>query len=110
MNAGGSAGAPAAGGPLQSVLAAFTDGARSKGDLARMTGLRPDVVDAAVAHLVRMGRLAATELTTGCPTGGCGTCASGVEGVPGCGAPEPSPRRSGPALVQLTLVQLTSRP
>ena len=89
--------------PLRSVLTAFTDGARSRADVSRLTGLRPDVVDAAVDHLVRLGRLEATELSTGCPGGGCGGCASGVDGAPGCGASAPSPRRTGPVLVQLSL-------
>lgn len=89
--------------PLRSVLDAFTSGARSRADLERVTGLRADVVDAALDHLVRMGRVEARELSTGCPTGGCGTCASGVDDAPGCGASGPSPQRRGPVLVQLSL-------
>ena len=89
--------------PLRAVLDAFEAGAPSRSAVARTTGLRPDVVDAAIAHLLRMGRLDAKELSTGCPTGGCGSCASGVEDAPGCGAPSASPTRSGPTLVQLTV-------
>lgn len=89
--------------PLRAVLDAFAAGAHTRAELARATGLRPDVVDAALDHLVRMGRVQAKELSTGCPTGGCGSCASGNAGAPGCGAPGPSPQRRGPALVQLTL-------
>jgi hypothetical protein len=89
--------------PLRSVLAAFEDGARSRSEVCTATGLRRDVVDAAVEHLLRLGRLDARELTTGCPTGGCGSCASGEGDAPGCGSPGPSARRSGPVLVSLSV-------
>lgn len=89
--------------PLRSVLDAFDAGARSRADIARHTGLRPGTVDAAIEHLVRMGRLEARSLTSGCPGGGCGSCASGVDDAPGCGAVAPSPARSGPVLVQLSV-------
>jgi hypothetical protein len=93
--------------PLRSVLAAFGDGARSRTDVCAATGLRRDVVDAAIEHLLRMGRLGAEELTVGCPDGGCGSCASGSgsgsDAAPGCGAAGPSARRSGPVLVSLSV-------
>lgn len=89
--------------PLRSVLGAFQDGARSRTDVCDRTGLRRDVVDAAIEHLLRMGRLDAKELSTGCPSGGCGSCASGVGDAPGCGAGGPSATRSGPVLVSLTV-------
>jgi hypothetical protein len=89
--------------PLRSVLTAFETGARSRAEVCDRTGLRRDVVDAAIEHLLRMGRLDARELTTGCPDGGCGSCASGSGGAPGCGAPAPSAGRSGPVLVSLTV-------
>ncbi|WP_289032688.1 FeoC-like transcriptional regulator [uncultured Arsenicicoccus sp.] len=92
------------GGPLQQVLAAFGSGARSLDEISRRTGLSRASVDAAVDHLVRMGRVEARELAAGCPDGGCGTCASGsADGDAGCGADGPSRRRSGPVLVELTL-------
>ncbi|RBY82058.1 hypothetical protein DQ238_05480 [Geodermatophilus sp. TF02-6] len=90
-------------GPLRSVLTAFESGARSRTEVCARTGLRRDVVDAAVEHLLRMGRLDARELTVGCPDGGCGSCASGVGDRPGCGAAGPSARRSGPVLVSLSV-------
>lgn len=91
-------------GPLTGVLAAFESGARSLDEVAARTALTRDVVDAAVDHLVRMGRIEARELAIGCPTGGCGSCASGsVAGTPGCGAPGPSRMRSGPVLVTLSV-------
>lgn len=89
--------------PLRSVLGAFEDGARSRTEVCGRTGLRRDVVDAAIEHLLRIGRLDARELASGCPSGGCGSCASGVDDSPGCGAAAPSPTRSGPVLVTLTV-------
>ncbi len=91
-------------GPLAAVLAAFEGGASSLVEVQSRTGLPRDLVDAGVAHLVRLGRLDARELAMGCPGGGCGSCASGTEsGTPGCGADGPSSARVGPVLVALTL-------
>lgn len=91
-------------GPLSLVVGAFEAGACSLAEIAGRTGLEPDVVSASVAHLVRLGRLEARELSLGCPSGGCGTCASATpSGAPGCGSAGPSPVRRGPALVALTL-------
>ncbi len=90
-------------GPLTQVLDAFGAGVSSLSEVAARTGLGRDVVQASVDHLVRLGRLDARELAVGCPAGGCGTCASGVGDAPGCGAPAPSERRSGPVLVALSL-------
>lgn len=89
--------------PLAAVLAAFEGGAATLEEVARVSGLSRDVSDAAVAHLVRLGHLDARELASGCPSGGCGGCASAVAGAPGCGAPAPSPGRSGRVLVALSL-------
>lgn len=89
--------------PLSAVLGAFSDGAGSLSEVSRRTGLDRDVVDAAVEHLVRMGRLQAGTLSTGCPDGGCGSCASGDDGSAGCGSSGPSAARSGPVLVTLGL-------
>lgn len=90
-------------GPLSAVLGQFAGGATTLAEVSRATGLSRDVVDASVAHLVRLGRLDAKELALGCPSGGCGTCASAVDAAPGCGASAPSRQRSGPVLVALTL-------
>ena len=89
--------------PLTAVLDAFAGGAGSLAEVAQRTGLSPSVVSASVDHLVRMGRLEAKQLSVGCPSGGCGSCASGVDEGPGCGASGPSKDRSGPVLVALTL-------
>ena len=91
-------------GPLRRVLAAFEEGAGSLDQVAAVTGLSRDTVGAAVDHLVRLGRIDAKEMSMGCPSGGCGSCASGTTGgAPGCGAAGPSSERRGPVLVTLTL-------
>jgi hypothetical protein len=93
-----------AAGPLTAVLAAFDAGAHSLGEVATRCDLPLDTVRASVDHLVRMGRLEAKELAVGCPTGGCGSCASGTDdGAAGCGSSAPSSRRSGPVLVALSV-------
>jgi hypothetical protein len=88
-------------GPLRAVLAAFADGALTLDEVGRRADLPPDIVRLAVDKLVEMGRLDMGELSTGCPVDGCGECASGIGGTPGCAAPSDS--RSGPALVTLRL-------
>lgn len=91
-----------AGGPLSAVLAALDDGARSLHDVATRCDLPLDTVRASVGHLVRMGRLETEELATGCPAGGCGSCASGAaDGSARCGSGAPSTRRPGPVLVTI---------
>lgn len=91
-------------GPLRAVLDAFEAGATSLAEVVEHTGLDAGVVNAAVDHLVRSGRLDAKELSMGCPGGGCGTCASGrSDGTAGCGAAGPSAQRRGPVLVALSL-------
>jgi hypothetical protein len=87
--------------PLHSALEALEAGARSIDDVSARTGLSPDVVSAAIDHLVRLGRLSVETLAFGCPGGGCGTCASGAGDTPGCGAVGPSNRRQGPVLVTI---------
>lgn len=88
-------------GPLRAVLAAFENGAASLDDVSATTGLRRDVVDAAVAHLVRIGRLTSESLAGGCPSGGCGGCPSGGSSAGACGTPRAA-RPSGPVLVTLS--------
>lgn len=91
-------------GPVSAVLAELSRGAASLDEVSRVTGLSRESVDVAVAQLVRMGRVDARELTMGCPSGGCGSCASGSsEGMPGCGSAAPGPRRTGPVLVALSV-------
>ncbi len=100
-----SGGAPV--GPLRAVLDALGQGRHTRADLARATGLSPDVVDAALEHLVRIGRVRAEHLGGGCPSSGCGGCASGrADASAGCGAPGPASSR-GP--IALTLVERRAR-
>lgn len=73
--------------PLQAVLAALTDGAGTRGAVVTATGLSLDVVDAALEHLERLGRVEAHPIGAGCPTSGCGGCAM----ANACGG-RPSPR------------------
>ncbi|TIC84298.1 FeoC-like transcriptional regulator [Nocardioides sp. GY 10127] len=90
--------------PLRDVLAAVEGGTTSRAGIAATTGLRPDAVDAALDRLVSLGRLEARELTAGCPSSGCGSCASGnPDGGAGCGSAGPSAARRGPVLVELRL-------
>ena len=72
-------------GPLTAVLSAVEGGATTRPAIAARTGLDPDVVDAAVEHLLRVGRIATPTLRTSCPDGGCHGCGS-VTGA-GCSPP-----------------------
>lgn len=94
--------AAASGGPLRRVVAALQGGAHSRAALARLTGLDRELVDAAVDHLTRLGRVRAELLASGCPQPGCASCPSGrADGAPGCGAAAPA---SAPGPVALTLL------
>ncbi|MDQ1288165.1 MAG: hypothetical protein QG622_1730 [Actinomycetota bacterium] len=85
--------------PLSAVLAELTAGAPTLDEVARRTGLDRDLVEAAVAHLVRLGRVDSSELSTACPDSACGGCpvsACGARGAPA------SPGRR-PVLVALSV-------
>jgi hypothetical protein len=89
--------------PLRAVLAAIDDGVATRGGIAARTGLAPDVVDASVDHLLRMGRVTSLALKTACPDGGCHGCGS-VTGT-GC-----SPRgASGPVPVTVRTTSASDR-
>lgn len=66
-------------GPVLLVLTAMRAGAHRPADIAQRTGLRNDVVRAAVDHLVRAGIVERPVLASGCPATGCGGC-----GARGC--------------------------
>lgn len=104
---GGGASGREGAGPLRLVLAQVAAGVPTVSEIGRRTGLTADVVAAAIEQLVRMGALDAKEVSAGCPSSGCGGCASGVTDggsvVPGCGAPGPSASRQGPVLVALSV-------
>lgn len=89
-------------GPLSLVHDAIAAGAHSRSDIATRTNLDATVVDAALDHLIRMGRLTTEQLGSGCPDGGCGGCSSGkADGSAGCGAAGPANAR-GPVLIKLS--------
>ncbi|MEZ5094961.1 MAG: FeoC-like transcriptional regulator [Nocardioides sp.] len=96
-------------GPVSAVLAAFEGGAVSVDEAARRVGTSRELAQAAVDELIRMGRLDARELAVGCPSAGCGSCASGIAGSPGCGASAPSSQRQGPVLVALIVHRRDAR-
>jgi len=91
----------AQGGPLSAVLAAVRGGARSLPEVARRAGLSDEMARAVVDHLVRSHRLLVRQLTSGCPSGGCGSCAL----APGCAVPGGAGEHQAgaPALRQLVL-------
>ena len=45
-----------------------------------------------VDYWVRKGRLSVDDVGNACPSGGCGSCGSGHDGGPGCGAAAPTDR------------------
>jgi hypothetical protein len=66
------------------------------------TGLDRDLVDTALDHLTRLGRVRVERLASGCPASGCGACPSGQsDGSAGCGT---LPGSAGRAPVAVTLV------
>lgn len=90
--------------PLSAVLEAVRRGASSLPEVERATGLSGDVVEGAVAHLVRLGRLVTEQVTFGCPASGCGSCLAArrpVFGSPTCGLSGPSTQGRGLVLVSL---------
>lgn len=95
-----------AGSPLRAVLDQFRAGAGSLDEVARRSGLRRDLVDAAVDHLVRTGHLRAEALTAGCPDGGCGSCPSAGDRSACATGTAPA----GPVLVALSRPRVTPPP
>ncbi|MDR2929697.1 MAG: hypothetical protein LBV06_02140 [Propionibacteriaceae bacterium] len=70
-------------GPLSQVLSTFDLGVRSVAEIVAATGLNPDVVSAALDHLIARGSVVAKPLASGCPADACGGCALLTRG---CGA------------------------
>lgn len=82
--------------PVSAVLGAIRSGSVTTTDVQRATGLPRDVVEAALDHLARLGRLRSEPLQSGCPATGCGQCPVASSDGPGCGRAAGSPpRRSG---------------
>ena len=87
--------------PTRAVLAHIEAGASSPADIARRSGLDVGVVALAIDRLVASGHLTSHQLLSGCPDGGCGSCPSGLDGRPGCGAPATTGGRTGAVLLTL---------
>lgn len=60
--------------PMEAVVAAIADGARSRADIRRATGLSDSTVDAVIFHLERTGHLTLEELGSSCAGGNCNSC------------------------------------
>jgi hypothetical protein len=86
---------------LRAVLAELTAGTSTLDEVSRRTGLGRDVVQAAVQHLVRLGRVTAQTLSMTCADAGCGGCPASS-----CGSRD----RPAPAGRRPTLVALSVRP
>lgn len=82
--------------PLRQVLTeiAGARGGVSLDDVARRVGVSRGEVESMVDYWVRKGRLSAEVVGSGCPTDGCGGCAS----TDSCGT---GPRQ-GPVLLAIT--------
>lgn len=85
--------------PMQAVVAAIRDGARSRADIRRATGLTDSTVDAVVHHLERTGHLTLEELGSSCAGGNCGSCIAAAANGMTC-ADRPKPK--GPVALVLT--------
>lgn len=60
--------------PMEAVVDAISQGARSRADIRRTTGLSDSTVDAVIFHLERTGHLTLEELGSSCAGGDCGSC------------------------------------
>jgi hypothetical protein len=67
--------------PLRAVLTQIAQGTPTLAAMARNTGLSPDVLRAALDHLIRIGRVDAQALG-GCAGEGCSGCALSAVCVP----------------------------
>ncbi|MBI8988497.1 FeoC-like transcriptional regulator [Corynebacterium meridianum] len=77
---------------MTSVSEAIVRGAVNRSAIVRQTGLDPDLVDAAIERLERMGRLSRAPLGALCSGGGCSCCpAAGAGGGCASGGGTPGP-------------------
>lgn len=83
--------------PMQAVVAAIRDGARSRADIRRVTGLTDSTVDAVVHHLERTGHLTLEELGSSCAGGNCSSCIAAAASGMTC-----ADRPKGPVALVLT--------
>ncbi|WP_353356686.1 hypothetical protein [Intrasporangium sp. DVR] len=92
---------PAPARPLSAVLGAIRSGSGSVAAVEHATGLPRDVVEAAVDHLARVGRLTSESLSFGCPASGCGGCLLAARGDRPCAVSGPSEQKRGVVLMSL---------
>jgi hypothetical protein len=87
--------------PLRVVLDSFESGTGTVAGIARDTGLSVDLVQAVLDQMIRMGKLRATPLSHGCPTGAsnCGPCSLASDEGSACASGPGSDR--GPVLIEL---------
>lgn len=85
---------------LRQILKEITAsrGGVSLDEIARRVGVSRGEAESMVGYWVRRGRLSAEDMAAACPSGGCGTCAHGDDGKPGCGS-----RRDGPVLLAISV-------
>lgn len=86
--------------PLRQILKEITAsrGGVSLDEIARRVGVSRGEAESMVGYWVRKGRLSAEDMAAACPSGGCGGCAHGDDGKPGCGS-----RRDGPVLLAISV-------
>ena len=82
-------------GPLAAVLSEIDAGTGTVSLMARHTGLNPEVLQTALDHLIRTGKVDVEQMPFGCPPAGCGACE-----VDGCGTAS-----SGAGRTMLTLLR-----
>lgn len=92
--------------PTRAVLTEIANGAATTADIARRTGLDPQVVDTAIQRLVATGHLDSQAMRLGCPPSGCRTCSQASEA--GCARDTGRGRPDGPVLIGLTLATRTA--
>lgn len=89
--------------PTRAVLSEIAHGAATLAEIARRTGLDPQLVDTAIVRLVAAGYLDSEAMRLGCPPDGCRACSS-ASGNGACTAPSTGAGRTdGPVLIGLTV-------
>lgn len=89
--------------PLRQVLAevkSSAGGGISLSEIARKVGVSNDEASSMIDYWVRRGKLSVDDLGNACASGGCGSCAHGKDGEPGCGASAPG---QGPVLLAISV-------
>lgn len=85
---------------LRQILKEITAsrGGVSLDEIARRVGVSREEAEAMVGYWTRKGRLTTDDVAAACPSGGCGSCAQGNDGKPGCGS-----RADGPVLLAISV-------